>query len=41
MIHQLTDLWLRGWRSLVEILLLWVAIYTATSISAERAGRKY
>ena len=27
MIHQLTDLWLRGWRSLVEILLLWVAIY--------------
>ena len=27
MIHQLIDLWLRGWRSLVEILLLWVAIY--------------
>src|SRR4026209_2720183 len=27
MIHQLVDLWLRGWRSLVEILLLWVAIY--------------
>src|SRR5213079_1407900 len=27
MIHQLTDLWLKGWRSLVEILLLWVAIY--------------
>jgi hypothetical protein len=27
MIHQLIDLWLRSWRSLVEILLLWVAIY--------------
>src|SRR5215471_1453599 len=27
MIHQLIDLWIRGWRSLVEILLLWVAIY--------------
>src|SRR5436190_10787860 len=27
MIHQLIDLWVRGWRSLVEILLLWVAIY--------------
>ena len=27
MIHQLTDLWLRSWRSLAEILLLWVAIY--------------
>src|SRR5437764_13692822 len=27
MIHQLSDLWLRSWRSLVEILLLWVAIY--------------
>src|ERR671936_1517204 len=27
MIHQLIDLWLRGWRSLVEVLLLWVAIY--------------
>src|SRR6201981_2543144 len=27
MIHQLTDLWLRGWRSLAEILLQWVAIY--------------
>jgi hypothetical protein len=27
MIHQLIDLWLKGWRSLVEILLLWVAIY--------------
>ena len=27
MIHQLIDLSLRGWRSLVEILLLWAAIY--------------
>ena len=27
MIHQLIDLWLRGWRSLIEILLLRVAIY--------------
>ena len=27
MIHQLIDLWFRGWRSLVEILLLSVAIY--------------
>src|SRR3954465_10574624 len=27
MIHQFIDLWLRSWRSLVEILLLWVAIY--------------
>ena len=27
MIHQFTDLWLKGWRSLVEVLLLWVAIY--------------
>src|SRR5215475_9674048 len=27
MIHQLIDLWLRSWRSLAEILLLWVAIY--------------
>ena len=27
MIEQITDLWLKGWRSLVEILLLWVAIY--------------
>src|SRR3981189_1605977 len=27
MIHQLIDLWFRGWRSLIEILLLSVAIY--------------
>ena len=27
MMHQLVDLWFRGWRSLVEILLLSVAIY--------------
>src|SRR5438034_8049861 len=27
MIHQFIDLWLRGWRSLAEVLLLWVAIY--------------
>ena len=27
MIHQLIDLWFRGWRSLFEILLLTVAIY--------------
>src|SRR5213594_4215720 len=27
MIHQLIDLWFKGWRSLVEILLLSVAIY--------------
>jgi DNA integrity scanning protein DisA with diadenylate cyclase activity len=27
MIHQLIDLWFRGWRSLVEILLLSAAIY--------------
>src|SRR5438128_11744839 len=27
MIHQLIDLWFRGWRSLVEIILLSVAIY--------------
>src|SRR5690242_20356273 len=27
MIHQLIDLWIRGWRSLVEVLLLWAAIY--------------
>ena len=27
MIHQLIDLWLKGWRSLLEVLLLWVAIY--------------
>src|SRR5438034_5417140 len=27
MIHQLVDLWFRGWRSLIEIILLSVAIY--------------
>ena len=27
MIYQLIDLWFRGWRSLVEIILLWIAIY--------------
>ena len=27
MIHQLIDLWFRSWRSLIEILLLSVAIY--------------
>src|ERR1043165_6025014 len=27
MIHQLIDLWFRGWRSLIEIILLWIAIY--------------
>src|SRR5205807_8912126 len=27
MIHQLIDLWFRGWRSLIEIILLSVAIY--------------
>src|SRR5436190_19461555 len=27
MIHQFIDLWFRGWRSLIEILLLSVAIY--------------
>src|ERR1043166_6059591 len=27
MIQQLIDLWFRGWRSLIEIILLWIAIY--------------
>jgi len=41
MIHQLIDLWFRGWRSLVEILLLSVAIYYGYHYFAEPEGRKY